>query len=100
MTTHNKPSGLKMKDEHYTQLRDSLTTILPKLKSSEEPYKDGGLSPMRFRWDALRASGLRAGDSVGMRTLWPVYDYLNDEHIDSALRAIMAEFGLEWAAQK
>lgn len=91
---------MKMKPEHYTQLRDALTTILPKLKLSEALYQNNGLTPMRFRWDALWATQLRAGDSAGMQTGWPVYDYLNDEHIDTALRQAMADFKLEWAATK
>jgi len=43
-------------------------------------YELAGLSPIRYRWDALNASGLN---------IQRFYTYLNDSHIDTALRRIM-----------
>lgn len=93
-------SELKMKPEHYQQMRDALTTIVVKLRAWAPVYQHSKLSPKRFRWDALNETGLRAGDSIGMKTGWPVYDYLDDTHIDSALRAVMREFNISWAAER
>lgn len=44
---------------------------------------------MRYRWDLLWASKLKLGDGVGMSGL-PVYEYANDNHIDTALRRMVA----------
>lgn len=44
---------------------------------------------MRYRWDLLYASGLRLGDGVGMQGDLNLYAYLDDTHIDSALRILV-----------
>lgn len=44
---------------------------------------------MRYRWDLLHASGLKLGDGVGTQGDLNLYAYLNDEHIDSALRSFV-----------
>lgn len=93
---------MKIKPEHMAQLRAAIRTVADKvgLHPESERYAALARSPKRFRWDVLHASGLRAGDSVGMQTGWPVYDYADDTHIDTALRAVMREHGIEWAATK
>lgn len=92
-------NNLKMTAEHLEQLRTAITAI-PELRQLAEGYGKSDLRPGLFRWDMLWKSKLRAGDSIGMKTGWPVYDYLNDDHIDSALRQIMRELDLTWAAQQ
>jgi hypothetical protein len=47
-------------------------------------YKAGGLSDRRYRWDLSYAAGLSGWIAS------TVYQYANDEHIDTALRAIVA----------
>jgi hypothetical protein len=42
-------------------------------------YQVKGLSDMRYRWDLLHFSGYNVR---------PLYQYLNDDHIDTALRMI------------
>lgn len=91
---------MKLSPEHFDQMRAAIQRISPSLNGAAFSYQQLGHSPKRFRWDVLRASGLRAGDSVGQPTGWPVYDYANDDHIDTALRAVMREHGIEWAATK
>lgn len=46
---------------------------------------------MRYRWDALNASRAVAPLSDLTRE---IYEYANDEHIDTALRAIVKELQL------
>ena len=81
---------MKIKQEHYNYMRDTMrdykyrdriaehrTALLndPRVKDIEK----------RIRWDWLYASGL---------TAWickELYEYMNDEHIDTALRSIVKE---------
>lgn len=44
----------------------------------------------RYRWDLLHASGLKIGDGVGIQGDLNLYSYLDDTHIDTALRSIVA----------
>jgi hypothetical protein len=75
---------LKIKPEDYDAMlvacraiRDSEPAITPMLYASEGRGKDPAV---RFRWDLLRASGFE---------VCRLYDYLNDEHINSAMKAIV-----------
>lgn len=43
---------------------------------------------MRYRWDLLAASKLKIGDGAEMPGL-PLYSYIDDAHIDIALRSIV-----------
>lgn len=51
-------------------------------------YRAKGLSDKRYRWDCLWSSGLKIGDSAGMPGDLNLYDYMDDTHIDTALRKI------------
>jgi len=44
---------------------------------------------MRYRWDLLYASGIKVGDGVGVKGDIDLYAYLDDTHIDSALRHLV-----------
>lgn len=78
---------MKMTEEHFAQLTASLDkTPLACQQATMVAYQEQQLSPKRFRWDLLHASGLRAGQTIGTPTGWNVYDYLDDDHIDTALR--------------
>lgn len=79
--------------------KDGIPFDSAKLKIMQQ-YKDQGLSPVRFRWDMLWAAQGRVVDSLPKHYLCDLYDAegVNDNHIDSALRAIMREHGMDWAA--
>jgi hypothetical protein len=63
----------------------------------EQSYQLQGLSPMRLRWDMLRA----AGGAYHNRFIRPAYDAgLNDDHIDAGLRYAAKQAGYEYAATK
>jgi len=80
---------MKMKEKHFVQLKTAINSL--KLTTSMEEvhneYIAAGLSDMRFRWDLLHLSKLCPGYGHNDSD-WPVYDYLNDTHIDTALRKI------------
>ncbi len=91
---------MKMKPEHYEQLKAAIARTLSAAdRDASERYKAAGHSPKRFRWDALHASGLRAGHAHN-DSEWPVYDYLHDDQIDTGLRKAMREMGEQWGATK
>lgn len=75
--------ALKITGPDYEYLRKH---ILANSKAPTWPqYKAQGLSHKRWRWDLMYAAGL---------TRWTcdtLYKYLNDDHIDSALRRILGD---------
>lgn len=73
---------MKIKDSDLASLRAACESVLAQHPRAAAEYAARGLSHKRFRWDVLRASGF---NTVGL------YWYLNDDHIDTALRAIMPE---------
>ena len=78
---------MKIKPEHYKVLEAAILKAKAKLPSLAE-YKANGLSDKRYRWDLLWASGLQIGDGKGMPGDLPLYAYMDDTHIDTALRRI------------
>ena len=90
---------MKIKPEHYEHIKTEIKTLVDKADNRERmiTYKlslanDARVMNLakRFRWDILYAVS-------GMST-WlskEVYPYANDEHIDTALRAIIRELNLD-----
>ena len=71
---------MKMRPDDYERLRESIQSLLKAWPEvSVETYLGQGMTAERFRWDALRASGF---DTCAL------YDYLDDNNIDTALRRI------------
>jgi len=58
----------------------TLATALADKTLSWPLYAKAGLSPTRYRWDCLHASGVNLG---------PLYVYLDDTHITTALRRLV-----------
>jgi hypothetical protein len=72
---------MKMTTPHYAHLCDTLDRA-PRL--DPDAYAAAGFTQKRYRWDALRNAGL---------VPWvcdTCYLYLNDSHIDTALREYFA----------
>ena len=83
---------MKIKPEHYDELKQAIERVQSEYPShSLESYISAGLTPMRFRWDllwtAIKLGYFQLGDGVGVPGC-PLYAYLNDTHIDTALRRI------------
>lgn len=77
---------MKMIPEHLELLKEAIHRTLDARPGVIEEYKRVGLSDMRLRWDMLWAT-----KTVGVmpRDRWTtdvLYKYLNDDHIDTALR--------------
>ena len=69
---------MKIKPEDYAQLEFVIRAGYS--KTMRDNYRKRGLSNMRFRWDCLYASQF---------AVCRLYGYLNDSHIDTALRNII-----------
>lgn len=68
---------MKMLASDYTQLTQALDAVKPTLDKAWLEYQAANLSPMRYRWDAVRFAKV---------DVCKYYSYLNDTHIDTALR--------------
>jgi hypothetical protein len=71
---------MKMTPDHYNQLSAAIVAKLDSIPNIWRNCRGQGLTPMRFRWDALHAS------KFDTNVLYKAG--LNDDHIDTALRAI------------
>jgi len=71
---------MKMLQDHYDHLAREIAPVAG--KHIWEEYYKGKFSPKRYRWDMMRNAGLIP---FVIDTLYP---YLEDSHIDTALRKI------------
>lgn len=72
---------LKMKPEHVARIEAAITPI--DTEANRTRYAAAGLTDKRYRWDLL---------SAALGSIWicdELYKYIDDTHIDSALRAIV-----------
>ena len=73
---------MKMKQEHYDYLEKKINAVIENDPFMYNAYMDEGLSHMRYNWDLLWEADLTDF------TTNDLYKYLNDTHIDTALRKI------------
>ena len=76
----NGVNAVKIANQHYDHMKNMIQPLMVKVPYSV--YQNKGLSGKRYRWDIARAAGLMAFICDEL------YVYLNDEHIDTALRNI------------
>lgn len=74
---------MKMKKEHLDFLREALYPL--DTYERRQAYINAGRSSMRYRWDLCYAAKLSQWISDNL------YAYLNDSHIDTALRNLVAD---------
>lgn len=88
---------LKMKPEHLAKLAEFIKPL--DTEANRQRYRDRDVPKaenvknwdMRYRWDLFNAAG-RAMNPHGPGTKWccdELYPYLNDDHIDSALKSLV-----------
>ena len=81
---------MKIQASHYGHLAAAVTPL--DTAERRAAYVAAGLSDKRYHWDLTYAAGL---------TPWicsTLYPYLNDDHIDTALRRIIPPLDCEWQA--
>jgi hypothetical protein len=71
---------MKMTSEDYENLKLEIIDTLNENPQMWAEYKKIGLSHKRYRWDLLWLSGF---------DITSLYHYLNDDHIDTALRRLL-----------
>lgn len=69
---------MKMRTEDYRELRAAMTAAVVSSKRTLQDYLDAGESEERYRWDMF--SHCHMSD---------LHSYLDDNHIDTALRSIL-----------
>lgn len=79
---------MKITKEHLTQLAEMITPFdVPERRSD---YKAQGLTDRRYRWDLTYLAGHASDPKSCCRFICDVlYEYLTDDHIDTALRSII-----------
>ena len=88
---------MKMTAEHYETIKAAMQTIpvVDILAHRDYIIAEGKAQDVdkRLRWDCLYATKIKLGDGRGCSGL-PVYAYLHDSHIDTALKQIMKDLGV------
>ena len=77
---------MKMTPEHYAILEKAIRATEQRFPDARAIYAANGWSAKRYRWDLLWASNELQEAQFVQKCLYP---YINDEHIDSALRRIV-----------
>ena len=86
---------MKITKEDYQRLNKMILNVLENNQGVQVIYKDKGLSEIRFRWDTYhKVTGDaqhdgRVEDYLFCRRL---YDYLNDDNLDTALKSIISGY--------
>ena len=73
---------MKMLPDDFSAMKAAVLSVVERYPLAARDYSERGFSAERYRWDMLHASGFPTG---------PLYRYLDDSHIDTALRAIMSD---------
>lgn len=75
---------MKMRQTDFNELKLAIEPLIKQYPGAYKCYHDQGMSDTRYNWDLLNASGFKTG---------PLYLYLHDEHISTALKAITGKTG-------
>ncbi len=82
---------MKMTAEHFATLKEACHKVLTENPNAQDTYHQHGLTPKRFRWDVLYAA--KINDESSSRWICDnLYSYLNDTHIDTALKTIVGRY--------
>lgn len=87
--------ALKIKEQDLQVLKSRIERL--DTPARRDMYKSGNYArahltkdvDKRYRWDLLWTTGLKLGDGVGVKGDLDLYAYLDDTHIDSALRFLV-----------
>lgn len=90
---------MKINGSDYEYIKERVSKVIEDNPDAEDDYREGGLSPKRFRWDCFWAAKVKIGDGVGTHGDIVIPGGVDDAHIDTALRKIMKENGCVWASK-
>ena len=76
---------MKITSQDYEKLKDLITPVIGRIPVAVYRGQNPSFSDKRVRWDYFHGTG-RAGLDFLCDTL---YKYMNDEHMDTALKSIV-----------
>lgn len=82
---------MKIKPEHYTAIKSIIGSFEREQVLAYKALKLGKDPERRFRWDLFTFARRSGAEKIVMDD---IYRYANDNHLDTALRAIVRELGL------
>ncbi len=85
----------KIKKEHAERMQRAFEVAQLDVCSIEARCRNLGYSPERFRWEVWSVI-----HPVDGRLVRDLYEYANDNHIDTQLRKIFRSSGCEWGSRK
>jgi hypothetical protein len=91
MNKMNIGGNMKIKQEHYEYMKQAIAPLIGKVPAHIEYLKAEGKAKdynKRLRWDLMYAANLSTFVCDNL------YNYMDDTHIDTALRAIMKELNI------
>ena len=74
---------MKITKDHYNRLQTLINNVIIANPGSKQLYQDKNLSMMRYRWDLYHNA-----TSQDRPLTSELYKYLDDNNIDTALKAI------------
>lgn len=74
---------MKITKDHYNRLKSLVESAMNANPGSKQTYQDKNLSMMRYRWDLYYTATL-----LDRPLTHELYQYLDDNNIDTALKAI------------
>jgi len=74
---------MKIKKADFEDIKKRVLDVLAKEPEAKAFYKSMGYSKERFAWDAFHTAGIN---------ITPLYEYLHDSHIQTALFKIIGEY--------
>lgn len=95
---------MKIRTDHFKALEACIAPILARTNAEEvrNRYRADGFTHKKYRWDVFYASGFMKGEEfqpsgeTGQRgNCGALYEYLNDDHIDTALRTLVPAYTTE-----
>jgi len=89
---------MKIKDKHYKIMKKEILNTIDLNPTAYAEYKKLGLSDTRYNFDLLCASCIKIYQESTKPTILapcclPLYDYMNDAHIATALKNITGKRG-------
>lgn len=79
ITNQHRNMEMKITQSDYEDLKQAIETAVKKYPDALAFYRQRTLNDERYRWDMLHVSGFNTSR---------LYEYLDDSHIDTALRKI------------
>ncbi len=85
---------MKINKKDFDALESAIRDAIEVKPSAVKQYKDAGLTLNRFAWDLFHYTDRYVTDDKGDKRMFStlLYEYLNDAHIQTALKRIVEPF--------